>query len=443
MTSVASASVCKLISNYLLSGIDEHLVIGAVCRRDYDKHARYNNDALQLPIDPANPDLGNANFRLRLESTTIEIPNVGDVIFDNSLLKPDCDRVLEILGSRVERELLASLGEFKAVVGNEHSGITPAVLDEADRVLFDAGANPAFLVTGEYGWRQIERSCGGRAGALEVCSPSPEDEPFLRTNAVFDRSAVCLVTRRLVQSSPNPVVHAETEDIGFTITTLEKSDGKALTVGIHLLFAAGITRNEYGVRIPIPATGLVQRPLESDWAADPVAPNVSMDPCSGDPLTVLSATAANPLISRFRATLDSLAESIPSSTVRLATALRLLRRTDGVTVEQLLDCCGLQQLALHDKALEFVAFMDGRRRTEITAREISIQTVEAEMQELRDRLAEADGKRTRLFGEIEQQNNLLLDREEEFEAALSIVKDDVKALEEMLITDKILTVGKH
>lgn len=442
MTSTATSLVLRHVNRILLSSIEERLTLGAICHRDYDRGARCHGDTVLVQVDPVDPGRDPANFRLRLETVEFLLPDVTNALLTPAILEQQCMGALDTLCSCIERELLSCLSRFRSCVSLPHTGISRIALDEADQILFDAGSggSPLHLVTSEYGWRQLQSEGASQVSFMETCSPSPEDEPWLRTNAVLTSRALCLVTRRLVQTSSEPTAYAESDTIGFTITARDGADPKSAYIGIHLLFAADILRDELGVRVPIPADGLVSAPNTTPSSPAPAPAQLSIpaggarlvDPCSGDALAALKQAAANPVVARFQTTLDSLSDTIPDPASRLSTALRLVARTDNITAGELLTCCTAQFNSLSSANDVFASYMDGRRREEIDTRSGLVREIDQAVSMLRCKLEELAGERIRLNAEMEEQESRLRVREEDFAAAMSEVWDGVVGMETLL-----------
>ncbi|SRR5579872_152177 len=305
MPAITSANVAnaivKLVAVDALPALMSNLVMGNLVNRDYEPTLAQSGDTVNVPI-PAqltanniaeggsvttqNPNLGNAQIVLNTHAeATFQIPDITKVLAVPDLLKIYMQPAVIAIAEKIESDLLSLYPEFtfNTAVGTAATTITEAVLDSAEKALFDAKV-PAtlqkYLVvdSGTYGaLRQIPRFselqtiAAGLQGNINVIESGTVGRlkdffifrsqlvqktgvsPTIAThNLAFARDAMGLVIRRLPQPLPGTgaiAEYAELGNFGLRVIMSYQPNTLAQQFTVDVLYGVGKLRNEFAVQV--------------------------------------------------------------------------------------------------------------------------------------------------------------------------------------------------
>lgn len=299
MPAITSVNVAQAIVKFVamqgLPAVQGALIMGALVNRNYEPVLAQAGDTVNIPIPPTmtatniaetgsvttqNPSLGNAQIVLNTHAeSTFQIPDVlaclaglenGNSVLLMKYLQP----AMISLAEKVETDLLALYTNLTAnsAVGTGNTTITEAVLDNAERSLFDAKvpeSEQKYLVLSSQAYsdaRQISRFTERRTrgdGSAIVTGKMGEVKNFevfrsqfvskvstTTNNVAFARDAFGLVMRRLPQPLPGTgaiAEYAELGDFGMRIVMSYAPNTLAQQFTVDILYGCAVLRNIAGV----------------------------------------------------------------------------------------------------------------------------------------------------------------------------------------------------
>ena len=301
MPSITSANlanaIVKLVAADALPALMSNLVMGNLVNRDYEPTLANAGDTVNVPIPPTmvanniaeggtvltqNPNLGNAQIVLNTHAeATFQIPDVTKVLAVPDLLRLYMQPAVIALAEKIESDLLALATQFtaNAPLGSGGVGISEAVIDTAETVLFNAkvaATDPKYLIVDGNTYsqmRQIQRfseyRTAGEAGLRALIDGGlgkfkdfyvfrsqlvnkTGSGPITTNNLAFCKDAIGLVVRRLPQPLPGTgaiAEYAELGNFGIRVIMSYQPNTLAQQFTVDVLYGAAVLRNNHGVLV--------------------------------------------------------------------------------------------------------------------------------------------------------------------------------------------------
>lgn len=296
MPAITSANlaqaITKLVAADALPALMGNLVMGGLVNRSYEPTLAQVGDSVNVPIPPVmsasniaeagsvstqNPSIGNAQVVLNVHAeSSFQIPDITRVIGHPQLLKIYMEPAIIAVAERIETDILKLYTNLNAntAVGTGNTKITEAVVDAAEKALFDAkvpqGIQKNLIVSSQAysDLRQIERftevqTLGsgqaiqtGMVGTIKNFNVFRSQFVQLVStttyNMAFARDALALVTKKLPEPLPGTGAIAEfvsLGDFGMRVVMSYAPNTLSQQFTVDVLYGVAVLRNVFGVNV--------------------------------------------------------------------------------------------------------------------------------------------------------------------------------------------------